>query len=253
MIFEREFLSLIILDVVKIGQKNVKDRVRGRNFNALSFRTRSDARLEANGKSIDVGKGSVCYVPAKLDYLRVADEDELIAIHFQTSDYVVREIEALMPHNTEKFNELFHKIFAIWESKAEGYRYLANACLYEIFSECQKECAINSKKDSKIKLSVEYMLEHYRDSELTIGEVAAHSFMSEVYFRRIFKEEFGISPQKYIIGLRLQYAIRLMSAGEYSLKDVAYSSGYSDYKYFSSEFKKAYGVSPSRYSYDVWN
>ena len=249
MIFEKEFLSLIILDVVKIEGKNVKEKVGGRNFNALSFRTRFDAKLEANGKSIEVGKGSVCYVPAKLDYSRIAKEDALIAIHFQTSDYVSRDIEALMPRDAERFSELFHRIFSIWESKAEGYRYLANACLYEIFSECQRECASNSKKDSKIKASVEYMLEHYRESDLTIGDVAARSFMSEVYFRRIFKEEFGISPQKYIVGLRLQYAMRLMSAGEYSLKDVAYSSGYSDYKYFSSEFKKNYGVSPSKYVY----
>ena len=44
MIFEKEFLPLVILDVVKIGQKNVRDRVKGRNFDALSFRLRSDAR-----------------------------------------------------------------------------------------------------------------------------------------------------------------------------------------------------------------
>ena len=252
MIFEKEFLSLIILDVVKIEQRNVKVKVKGRNFDALSFRMHFDARLEANGKRIDVSKGSVAYVPAKLDYLREADVDELIAIHFQTSEYVSRGIEVLTPRDIERFSGLFHKILAIWESKVEGYRYLANACLYEIFSECQRECAGCMVDNSKIRASVEYMLGHYRDSDLTIGDIAARSFMSEVYFRKIFKEEYGISPQKYIVRLRLQYAIKLMSTGEYSLKDVALSSGYSDYKYFSSEFKKNYGVSPSKYGYDIW-
>ena len=249
MIFEKEFLPLVILDVVKIGQKNVRDRVKGRNFDALSFRLRSDARLEACGKSIGVSGGDLCYVPARLDYLREASIDEILVIHFQTSDYVSREIEVLRAQDPEKICELFKKILMIWETKESGYRYAANACLYEIFSECQRECMPDTSRNSKIKASVEYMLEHYRDHGLSIGEIAERSFMSEVYFRKIFKAEFGITPQKYIVRLRLQNAIKLMATGEYPLKDVAFSSGYSDYKYFSSEFKREYGVSPSQYVY----
>ena len=74
--------------------------------------------------------------------------------------------------------------------------------------------------------------------------------MSEVYFRKLFKEEYGVSPQKYIIDLRIQNAVGLISTGYYSLKEVAYMSGYSDYKYFSVEFKKKMGISPSEYIYD---
>ena len=74
--------------------------------------------------------------------------------------------------------------------------------------------------------------------------------MSEVYFRRLFKAEFGISPQKYIINLRMQNAVGLISTGYYSLQEVAYMSGYKDYKYFSVEFKRLMGVSPSGYEYN---
>ena len=34
--------------------------------------------------------------------------------------------------------------------------------------------------------------------------------MSEVYFRKLFKAEYGISPQKYIIKLRLEKASELI-------------------------------------------
>ena len=74
--------------------------------------------------------------------------------------------------------------------------------------------------------------------------------MSEVYFRKLFKKEYGISPQKYIIQLRIQNAVGLISTGYYSLKEIAYMSGYNDCKYFSVEFKKAMGVSPSEYLYN---
>ena len=72
--------------------------------------------------------------------------------------------------------------------------------------------------------------------------------ISEVYFRRIFKKEFGISPQKYIVSLRIQNAKALIDAGYFSLQEVAYLSGYSDYKYFSVEFKRVMGASPSEYN-----
>ena len=98
--------------------------------------------------------------------------------------------------------------------------------------------------------SVDYLLKHYKKSNLSIKELADQSFMSEVYFRKLFKEEYGISPQKYIINLRMQNAVGLISTGYYSLKEIAHMSGYNDYKYFSVEFKKSMGVSPSKYVYD---
>jgi two-component system response regulator YesN len=82
-----------------------------------------------------------------------------------------------------------------------------------------------------------------------MAEIAKQSFMSEVYFRKLFKAEYGITPQKQIIYLRMQNAVDLISTGYYSLKEVALLSGYNDYKHFSVEFKKIKGVSPSEYLY----
>lgn len=67
---------------------------------------------------------------------------------------------------------------------------------------------------------------------------------------KLFKAEYGFSPQKYIIHLRIQYAKQLISTGYYSVKEIALMSGYTDYKYFSTEFKKQVGVSPSDYVYN---
>ena len=93
-------------------------------------------------------------------------------------------------------------------------------------------------------------MKNYKNPNLTLSEIAEKSFISEVYFRKLFKKEFGISPQKHIINLRIQYAVGLISSGYYSLKEIAQLSGYNDYKYFSVEFKKIKGVSPSEYLYN---
>ena len=140
--------------------------------------------------------------------------------------------------------------FNLWNKKELGYKFKCSAILCEIFAECYTQNYVSKSQNPKIHSSVEYLLKNYKKSDLSIRELADRSFMSEVYFRKLFKEEYGVSPQKYIIDLRIQNAVGLISAGYYSLKEVAYMSGYNDYKYFSVEFKKAMGVSPSKYLYN---
>ena len=134
-----------------------------------------------------------------------------------------------------------------FDKKPLGYKHKCSALLCEIFAECYKQNYTEKSKNSKIQGAVEYLLKNYKSSALTVKEIAEQSFMSEVYFRKLFKAEYGTSPQKYIMGLRIQNAVSLLSAGYHSLKEIAYLSGYNDYKYFSIEFKRAMGVSPSEY------
>ena len=150
----------------------------------------------------------------------------------------------------EELANLFYEIYEQWTKKEVGYQYRCAGILYEIFAECYVRNFVSKPQSSKIQNSIDYILANYKKSDLTIKEIADRSFMSQVYFRKLFKEEYGISPQKYIINLRIQHAVGLISAGYYSLKEVAYLSGYHDYKYFSVEFKKNMGVSPSEYLYN---
>ena len=250
MFFEKELLSFHILDVLEIKQNNVSMFNTGRNFNALSFRFRADAVLKTETREYHMEDNYVSYVPARLDYSRSAKVDELIVIHFDTANYHTEEIEYFEAQNPEVLSKLFRKILECWNQKELGYKYNCSAILCEIFAECYAENYVPSIQNSKIQNSVEYILANYKKSNLTIKEIAEQSFVSEVYFRKLFKEEYGISPQKYIIKLRIQHAFGLISTGYYSLNEVAYMSGYNDYKYFSVEFKKATGVSPSEYLYN---
>ncbi len=250
MFFEKDMLSFNILDVLQLKQRDVDMFNSGRNFNALSFRHRADTILKTEKNEYRMQDNFVCYVPARLDYSRTARMDELIVIHFDTINYHTRSIEYFMPKNPAPFMALFRQILDCWNKKESGYKYKCSAILYEIFAECYVQNEKQQTQSSKIRRSVDHILKNYKNSDLSIKEVAEQSFMSEVYFRRLFKAEYGISPQKYIINLRIQHAAGLISTGYYSLKEVADMSGYRDYKYFSVEFKKSTGVSPSEYLYN---
>ena len=54
--------------------------------------------------------------------------------------------------------------------------------------------------------ALKYIEKNYYDPRLDNATLAEQCRISEVYFRKIFKEDLGTSPQKYIIKLRLQKA-----------------------------------------------
>ena len=250
MIFEKELLSFNLLEVLSLKQRNVNMSNNGRNFSALSFRFRADTVLSTETREYRMRDNDVCYIPARLDYARASVVDDLIVIHFDALNYSTREIEYFSPSEPEVMAELFRKILDCWNQKPIGYKHQCSAMLCEIFAACYQQNFVAQDTKSKIRPSMEYLLANYRKSDLTVKEIADRSFMSEVYFRKLFKAEYGVSPQKYIINLRMQYAEGLISTGYYSIEEIAYMSGYSDSKYFSVEFKRIKGVSPSKYTYN---
>lgn len=253
MFFESDIINFNILDVVYLKQKKAEMHNASRNFCALSFRIHADTVLKTSLGEYHVKDNSISFVPARLNYNRSTVTDELIVVHFDVINCRTKDIEVLIPENPEPLKKLFKDILVCWNEKEIGYKYKCSALLYEILSLCHLQNYSPKKDGSKIGNAVDYMLKHYRDPKLSISEIADKSFISEVYFRKLFKKEYGVSPQKHIVGLRIQYAAELISAGYYSLKEVALMSGYTDYKYFSTEFKKQTGFSPSKYFYNYTN
>ena len=95
-----------------------------------------------------------------------------------------------------------------------------------------------------------YIEKNYLRNDFSLSDAAAKSFMSETYFRKLFKQEFGTSPKHYVISRRIEYAKALIITGYFSIEKIAGMCGYNDEKHFSTEFKKITGVSPSKYNYN---
>jgi len=100
--------------------------------------------------------------------------------------------------------------------------------------------------DSTLEMVKKYVEEHYSEA-LTISRLARMADLSPNYFVDLFGKRYGRSVMDYVAELRLQEAKRLLSRGEWRLKDLAQRVGYRDEFYFSRKFKKHIGVSPKAY------
>ena len=66
------------------------------------------------------------------------------------------------------------------------------------------------------------------------------------FCRQIFTERFGVSPQQYVLTLRIRHARSIIESGDFdTVAEVAETVGYTDPLYFSKAYKKYYGFPPS--------
>lgn len=190
---------------------------------------------------------SVAYIPKAVPYTRTGSQDLLIAIFFKSDNYVGHDIESFVAKNSEVFLRLFEEISNCYNEKKAGYQYRCTAILNKIFEECYKQFSPQTQGHSQIQKSIDFIHKNFKNSNINIKDIASLSYLSDVQFRKHFEKELGVSPKKYIINLRIEHAVNLMLDGFYSLQEIAFMCGYTDYKYFSSSFKKMKGISPSEY------
>jgi len=105
---------------------------------------------------------------------------------------------------------------------------------------------IMSISDTVVAKCVRYMDSNYCDPKIGIKAVCDEAFISVSSLQRRFAECFGISPKHYLINLRMNRALELLTENKLSVKEICFACGFTDEKYFSRAFKKKYGYPPSQ-------
>lgn len=71
--------------------------------------------------------------------------------------------------------------------------------------------------------------------------------ISVSFFQHLYKDFFGISYQKDVIGLRIEYAKRMVKTTDNKMELIAKLCGYSNEIHFYRQFKQITGMTPKQY------
>ena len=80
-----------------------------------------------------------------------------------------------------------------------------------------------------------------------IEDLAQRLAISKCHLVRVFGEEMGLSPGKYLTLVRVDAAKFYLRAREYSIDTVACLCGFAGSNYFCKVFRRAVGISPRTY------
>lgn len=121
---------------------------------------------------------------------------------------------------------------------------------YDVLSVFFKILDINIRKSdtqTMVDTVVTYINCNYGNTELSVPEICDRLNISHSYLCRIFKSAYNCSVKSYITRVRINEACRLLETTDLSVKEIAYSVGFSDYVHFMKTFKKHKEHTPTEY------
>lgn len=85
------------------------------------------------------------------------------------------------------------------------------------------------------------------NNELSVAQIAAHISVDRTHLFRIFIQNLGISPQKFIINLRLKKVAQLLLETNLPICSIAESTGFSSATSLNVAFKREFSTTPKSY------
>lgn len=92
----------------------------------------------------------------------------------------------------------------------------------------------------------QYLQQNY-SKPIVINELSNSLGIARSTIHKQFKDKIGISPQQYLMQLRLDAACKLLTSCQMSIDEIAASCGLRDKSYFTRVFKEKYGTTPGTY------
>jgi AraC-like DNA-binding protein len=89
-------------------------------------------------------------------------------------------------------------------------------------------------------------LEERFDERVRLGELARVAHLSPHYLNRVFREQVGVPPHRYQLGLRVDRAKTLLAGGA-SIATTAASVGFADQAHLNRHFRRHVGLPPGAY------
>ena len=108
-----------------------------------------------------------------------------------------------------------------------------------------KSLRMNQAKGVLFKVE-KYINENY-DKSLTLKGIASIFFLNSAYLGQIFKREFGISFNEYLLKLRIEKAKEILLRTDMKIYEVSAIVGYKDVDYFVTNFEKLTKITPLQY------
>jgi AraC-like DNA-binding protein len=242
MIYNFDKISFQILSVVKVDHKDGFFEVAARPYAALSFRTTGRAVFDIDGKRIVNEPGDIIYIPADMPYRADYLSTQSIVVHLIDCNY--GEAEKISTLQSSVIADKFRKMLDSWREDHSVNR--AKSRLYDLFARLEKE-STDELIDPELFRCLRYIDEHYSDPTIRIERICEEIHVSHSSLQRKFNQYFDMTPKQYIVKLRINKAVDMLSEGDLRIKEVAYACGFEDEKYFSRVFRETFGYPPTRF------
>lgn len=224
---------------------------RVQNIYTWHFILSGTGTLEIGGKTYPLSSGQMFFIPPgiKMRYYPNRN-DPWEYVWFALNSEAAEQYGPLLDFSLNKpvtesryFQKIKNSMSRMLRTLLGGGGYFgALSCFYEIMDICT--AYVPRTGIQKIR---EHIDETFTLPAFNIDQLCRDVNISHAHLLRLFKETYGITIKKYVIGKRIELACELLTGTDLSVKSVAFSCGFSDELHFMKTFKKETGRSALQY------
>ena len=221
----------------------------------ITYVIHGSARYTINGINYEASEGSLLYLRRGSTRAGITFPDRLM--HCFSVDFLLagaRRQNCTLPFpvishigRKEDIIHLFHELTFTWLDKNPGYMIKARGLFLQILHRLLELIVYKTDSmvaDSRINKIIRHIAVHYPE-RISVKMMADMVGLHATYFGVLFRQETGLSFNRYLIQTRIKNAENMLASGEYKVGDVAEACGFTDVSHFYKQFKELKGFPPS--------
>lgn len=228
-------------------------------FTEIFYVKSGAGHMKIENETIPLQANSLVLIGAQVQHTELSNPSDPL-------DYFVLGVEGLKI-NTERpveysivnsssisssIRQCFENILQEMHNKKEGY---AEICQYNlailILLICRKDHVsyelVDPQNSSRECYKAKRYIETNYSDKITLDILSDACNLTKYYLSHKFTELYGKSPISYLTEVRIEAAKDLLKTTNYSVEEIANTTGFSSSSYFSQAFQKACQLSPQQY------
>lgn len=248
-----DFSSLKIKEidcVIKYTAKKMEFTTKNRHNHIIGIHLSGSAVHYFKNQKFTISENCIYFLNQKEDYkVKVLEKGVAFSVHFTTYEPIDTESYCI---KTAKANEIVRLLSLIEKEFLSKNNDLA--LMSDLYGLCSELNKIYQKsyfpKDKRMTDAEKYINTHFAENNC-IAEAVRHSSLTRRRFNDLFKGCFGLTPNRYLTSLKINYAKNLISTNYFNISQIAEMCGFSDMYYFCKVFKSETGITPTEYKRSI--
>jgi transcriptional regulator GlxA family with amidase domain len=156
----------------------------------------------------------------------------------------------LQPKHESKFRDTFLLVVEQWKHRDPLMQLKAQNGMSSLVAMIIEQYAPTSPAARSVSVALDWVTSYlsFRLGEaVSVADMAKRASLSVSRFNDLFKTQYGMTPHRYLLGMRVSHACELLRDTALSHETIAEYCGFADVHHFSKMFKSRMGMAPGEY------
>jgi len=211
----------------------------------IIYVTKGSVYINENGIDFVIGKQEFLILePCFRHYgYKCSSNVEFLWLHWSGEVNTSQHIKHSKVINNYEFILLFKQLLRnrLNKSLDESFDYLTRLILNEVY------LSNTNFKTNDVAENVALWIKANKGKYLSVAAISDHFGYNSDYLNRVFKQSYNKSIKQYIDEERIKFIKELMLNEKLTLKEIAKTTGFEEYKYFLKFFKYHEGFTPTEF------